>query len=607
MDPKEEIKSKIDIVPFIQEFIPLKQMGRNFKTACPFHGEKTPSFVVSPERQIWHCFGCQKGGDVFTFLMEYEKMDFVEALRTLAKRTGVQLQQFTGNKADAQREKLLAINHLAAEFYHFLLTTHKVGERAREYLEKRGISEKTITTFKLGFAPEKWELLVDYLIKKKGFDAQDIEDAGLIIKSQRSGQQPYYDRFRNRIMFTLRDHRGNVVGFAGRLLDKEAKEAKYVNTPETPLYHKGELLFGLDVTKEAIKKEDLAIVVEGEFDMIQSFQAGVSNIVALKGTAFTLSQVKLLARFTKNIAFALDMDLAGDAAARRSIEIADSEGLHMKVIRVTDGKDPDEVIHNGGVGPWKKAIKEAVSVYDFFIDSALTRFNKETPEGKQAIADEVLPSLSAISNEIVKEHFVKRLSSELDVSQEAILRQMEKLQKPTLSPAPPSVPKPAPLSRGEVLEEYLISLLLQKADKPILEKVHPQIEANLLKNPVLERILHLLMAFYEKNTAFSIDIFVKEAPKELVPTIDRLYLFDTDSVGLGDGQLEIERTMRELRILLLRRKMEYIAGLLKEKEKKGDEKTLLLLEEKFHVLSDQLHSLVSKSQTISQKTSLASN
>lgn len=591
MDPREQIKAKIDIVPFIQEHIPLKQTGRNFKALCPFHGEKTPSFVVSPERQIWHCFGCGKGGDIFTFLMEFEKIEFVEALRTLAQRAGVKLTTLAPSKTEQTKERLFQINHLASEFYHYLLTEHEVGEKARDYLKKRGIKRQTVDSFKLGFAPNKWELLFEYLTRKKGFSADEIEQTGLIIKSQK-----FYDRFRNRIMFTLRDHRGNVVGFAGRLLDSDPSagsgqvQAKYVNTPETTLYHKGELFYGLDVTREAIKKEDSAIIVEGEFDMLSSFQAGVANVVALKGTALTLMQAKLIKRFTQNVALAFDLDIAGDAAARRGIQIADNEGLNIKVIRATAGKDPDDVIRKNPLG-WKKAIKAAVSVYDFLIDSAIRRFNKETPEGKKQITDEVLPSISSIGNEIVKAHFIKRVAVELDTSEEVVVKQMEKLEKPTLVAAPATMTKPKPTTRQQVLEEYLMALILQKGDRALIEKVHPKLEANLLQSTVLEKVLHMLLAFYEKEEVFAIGKFVKDVPIELLPTVDRLYLIDTEAIAKEDVPFEVEQAIRELKVLLLRRKMEEVAIQLKKMEKEQNRRALTTLERQFSVLSTRLSKL----------------
>ena len=590
MDPREQIKAKVDIVPFIQEFIPLKQMGRNFKALCPFHGEKTPSFVVSPERQIWHCFGCGKGGDCFTFLMEFEKMDFVEALRTLAKRAGVVLPTYAPTQTDQLKDRLLGINHLSSEFYHYILTSHTAGEKAMEYLTSRGIKKKTIETFTLGFAPAKWDLLLSFLTKKKGFSPGDIEAAGLIIKSQK-----FYDRFRNRIMFTLRDHRGNVVGFAGRLLDPDAKEAKYVNTPETELYHKGELLFGLDVTKEAIKKEDQAIIVEGEFDMLQSFQEGVSNIVALKGTALTQSQAKLIRRFTQNIALSFDVDIAGDAAARRGIEIAENEGLNIKVIQVKEAKDPDEMIRKNPVA-WKKAIKEAVSVYDFLIDSALSRYDPKTVEGEKGITNDVLPQLSSIGNEIVKAHFVKRLATLLDVSEEAILRQMAKIQKQIVSSGRTQKSESVKLSplthdRRDLLEEYLLALLLQKGDRALVQKMETYVQEGLIQNTVHEKIASALVTFYEKASSFAIASFVKDLPPELLPTIDRLYLLDTEAIKPENLSVELENVIRELRVLLLRKQMRDITATMRQQEQTSSEKNINTLKQTFNSLSHRLSEL----------------
>jgi len=596
MDPREQIKAKIDIVPFIQEFIPLRQMGRNFKTACPFHGEKTPSFVVSPERQIWHCFGCGKGGDVFTFLMEYEKMDFVEALRLLAKRTGVALTTMTPSKGEAQRERLLAINHLASEFYHYLLMSHSAGKKAMRYLLDRGLHTKTMETFKIGFAPQRWDLLLNYLTRKKGFAIADIEEAGLIIKSNKhyATNNTYYDRFRGRVMFPLKDHRGNVLGFAGRVLDPQAKEAKYVNSPETPLYHKGELFFGLDVAKEAIKKENVVIIVEGEFDMIQSFQAGVPNVVALKGTAFTLAQVKLLRRFTQHIVLALDMDLAGDAAARRSIEIADSEGLSIKVIQIKDGKDPDELIRNAGSIGWKKAIKEAISVYDFLIDSALNRFDKKTPEGKKSITEEVMLPLSAITNEIIKAHFVKRLAQELEVSEDAVMREMERLQKKqVVGVISPVQPKAKAADRQELLEEYFLALLLQKGDIDMLKTMIEE-KGTLVQNPLLQKIFEHLREYTKTHITFSIASFVEALPKELVPAVDRLYLLDTESIDKSRIVDEITRTMHALRVAYLKKEMTVVTKELRVGEANHDEEAIALLEKKFHLLSSELNTLLQK-------------
>ena len=248
MDQIEEVRRKVDIVDLVSESVTLKKSGRNFKANCPFHEEKTPSFMVSQERQIWKCFGCNLGGDIYGWLIEREGMEFGEALRTLADKAGVKLKSYKPTKEQQMKDKLLEINHLASEYYHYLLTSHKAGKRALEYLLKRGITKSSIKTFKLGFAVDEWEGLINFLVKKKGYKINELEMAGLAIR----GQRGFYDRFRNRIMFPLFDHRNRVVGFAGRVYVKEQKQAKYVNTPETELYHKSSVLYGLEKTKEAI-------------------------------------------------------------------------------------------------------------------------------------------------------------------------------------------------------------------------------------------------------------------------------------------------------------------------------------------------------------------
>ncbi|MGH7245370.1 MAG: DNA primase, partial [Candidatus Levyibacteriota bacterium] len=319
MDQVSEIRNKIDIVALIQEFVPLKKMGRNFKANCPFHGEKTPSFVVSPERQIWHCFGCNKGGDVYTFLMEYEHMEFPEALRILADRAGVRLvNQAFDTGVSSKKETIYKLNRLAAEFYHYLLVKHQLGKIALSYvLERRHIKTQTLNTFLLGFAPQTGNALTTYLVKKKGYKKEDILEAGLA--TQRGSQ--LYDFFQGRLMFPLFDHRDNIIGFSGRILEDNEKTSKYINTRDTLAYHKGMTFFGLNSAKQAIKKEQNAILMEGEFDVISSFQEGITNAVAVKGTALTQDQVSLLARFTPMISLCFDTDSAGQEAFKRSLPL----------------------------------------------------------------------------------------------------------------------------------------------------------------------------------------------------------------------------------------------------------------------------------------------
>lgn len=586
-DQIDQIRQKIDIVSLISEYFPLKKAGRNFKALCPFHAEKTPSFIVSPERQIWYCFGaCQDGGDIFKFLMRRENLEFGEALRILAQKTGVVLKDFKPSATQKLKEKIYEINHLASEFYHYLLTQHPAGKKALFYLKNRGISEKSVSLFKLGYAPNLWDGLVKFLGQKKGYSLEDLGKAGLVIDAS-AGQKNYYDRFRQRIIFTLKDWRGNILGFAGRILDPQVKEAKYINTPETPVYTKGDLLYGLDLTREAIKKESQAIVVEGEFDLIQSFQAGVQNVVATKGSALTEGQLNLLKRFTENLALAFDPDLAGEAASRRAIELAEAAGLNMRIIQMGHGKDPDECIRENP-SFWFRAVKKAIPLYDFLIDSAFLRHFGKAPERKKKIGEEVLPFLGRIQNEIVKAHYLRKLAQKLEVGEEVLRLQLLKMGKPqTLAETQGPKVKKTISSREEILEEYLLSLFLQGvfalnfALTPIFTEFPPKKIS--FAHPALKRIFNFLLEFLAKEKERKIAVFGKNLPPELIPSADRLYLLDLGEMGEEKFLREIQKTLRELQKLTLRKKLKKLA----EKMKKKPPKELPRLNQEFQKLRNQ--------------------
>lgn len=568
MNDIELIKSKIDIVEFISEFIPLKRAGRNFKANCPFHSERTPSFFVSPERGTWHCFGaCGDGGDAIKFLQKWENIEFPDALKMLAKKTGVTLSQYSQSDEGREREKLYEINHLASEYYHYVLVSHKLGEKARTYLKSRFIKDETIKTFMLGYSPDSWDSLFKYLVKK-GYQAADIYKAGLLSHSQRG---TYFDRFRGRLMFTLRDHHGNAVGFSGRKLAGDEKEAKYINTAETPIYIKGNLLYGLEITKEAIKREKKTIVVEGEFDCLASFQAGASNVVAIKGSALTEGQVLLLKRYTENIILGLDSDFAGNEAARRGIEIAEGAGLIVKVAKVLYGKDPAECVAKDP-SLWKKSLKEAVPVYDFIIDNAFAKYGEEGIIGKKKIGNEILPFLVTIDNTIVLSHYVKLLARRLEVSEESIEMAIAAQQKKSKLVPVVTVEQPKK-ERQELLEEYVLSLVTQ-SQKPheILEKVMTVITPEDFNELPVRKIFELLSGYLKNHESFDVKDFSGLLTTEIEPTFDRAYLRDMES-ALADKAVfdqELRRAIYGLKKLALRRKLHTLSTKLQTEEESGD-------------------------------------
>jgi len=481
MNDTQQIKDKIDVVDLVGEYVQLKPAGINYKGLCPFHREKSPSFMVNRERQRWHCFGCNKGGDIFTFLQELEGMEFIEALKYLADRAGVKLENTRGSEiAGNQKNRLKEISEEAARFYHEFLLRMPAAEPAREYLQRRGLTDETIKHWRIGFVPDQWELLTQYLLKK-GYGVEDLIAAGLTIKKEGAmNGRGFYDRFRGRIMFPIFDMYGAVVGFTGRVLvETEKSGGKYVNTPETPIYNKSSIVFALNFAKNIIKEKDLIVLVEGQMDVIACHQAGMENVVATSGTAMTETQVRLLKRYSENMALAFDADSAGQNAAKRGIDIALSEGMNVKVIRIPDGKgkDPDECLkQNKEV--WFESVANARDIMVWYMERAFSLHDQKTPQGKQKIAAEVLTEIARIPSAIIQDHWLNELAAKLQldtaVLREELKRNIER-QKPSSYYAGQAAkveekkPEPqAPKTRIEVLFGRALGLLFSHQDKTAL-------------------------------------------------------------------------------------------------------------------------------------------
>ncbi|HEU0050527.1 MAG TPA: DNA primase [Patescibacteria group bacterium] len=418
MEAPEEVKSRLDIVDLIGEYLPLKPAGSGaFKACCPFHHERTPSFFVSRNRQSWHCFGCDIGGDHFSFVERMEGLDFREALELLAAKTGVELPRFDGEKL-SNRKRLIEVNDLAVKFYRSVLATSSQAEVARAYLQKRGLDHLTEDLFKIGYAPPGWTSLTDALVQK-GVTADELLKAGLAI--QRQGNSGVYDRFRDRVMFPIFDVHGNPVGFTGRILTENKSEAKYVNTPETVLYKKSAVLYGLDKAKGEIRQNDLAVIVEGNMDVVSSHQFGIANVIASSGTALTQEQLTLLKRFTTNLAIAFDADAAGQAATLRGLDLARVQDFSIKIITLPPGagKDPDEAVRKNPQ-IWKDAIKDAVGIMDWIYQQAFAHHKADRPEEKKFIARIVLSEIKRIADPVERNHWLKKLAFDLNVSEQAL-------------------------------------------------------------------------------------------------------------------------------------------------------------------------------------------
>jgi len=582
----DEVKKKIDIVEFIGSLITVKKAGRNFKAVCPFHNEKTPSFVISPDRQIWHCFGaCQDGGDVIKFLMKWENITFAEALQQLAEKAGVKLKKFEfEDKSWQKKEKLLKINSLATSYFEYILHKTKLGEKGRDYLKNRGINLKIAEKFQLGYSPNSWDSLINFL-KKKSFTELEINETGLLVKNDRGR---YYDRFRGRLMFPLCDSRGVVVGFSGRSLDPEEKAAKYINTPETYIYHKREMVFGLHLAKEAIRKNNLVYLVEGEFDVISPYQNGIENIVAIKGSAVTQEQLQLLKRYCQRLVFTLDSDAAGIEAMKRGINEAEFLDFDINVVTFDFAKDPDEAVRKD-LAQFKKTLAKSLPIYDFIINETKKKYPEESSFAKKQIAEEVVEFIQRIHNPIVRSHYVKKTAALLDVAEnsiESLIRKNFFNKNKKSSYLLKKTTKTVKIEERDVfIEKYFMSLILQDKNPYLLFNQIKEIVSAADLNVVAHgKLLEELATFQKTHLDYQMEEFVKLLPAQLRPVFDEVYLF-ASHFQIGDKQLE--KLAYELKANSLKRQLKKILT----KEDTGDEKQLKDLNESLNRVEKTLSAL----------------
>ena len=454
------------------------------------------------------------------------------------------------------------------------MTKLPAGKEALSYLlDKRKINKGIIDTFQLGFAPATGSALSNYLSKKKSYKNRDLLSAG--VSFERGSQ--CYDFFRGRIIFPLFDHRGNVTGFSGRALN-EVDQPKYLNTKETAVYHKGSMFFGLNTAKEEIKQKQDAIMVEGEFDVIALYMEGIKNAVAIKGTALTENQVALLARFTPKVTLCLDQDNAGFEATRRSLEVLEKKGLTTSIIIVKDGKDPDEALKKNPA-EFKKAVRESLGVYDYLVDKFVSENNKDSAQGKKAIADNLLPLFANISNEIIKEHYLKKLSSIFDISLESLLKEIGKLQKKNLEDKI-LISQKDKRSRREILEEYVLSLIVQSSNpQKSIEDNKESLILYKFATPSLGKLLENLSGFLKTSEKLDQEKFSKILSKELIQSFDTCYLFPLPKLEEDKYGEEIRKVIKELLTLFIKERVNIITGEIRTKEKNKDRNTEELREE----------------------------
>ena len=431
----EQIAAANDIVEVIGGYFPLKRAGSAWRATCPFHQEKTPSFQVNPQRQIFKCFGCGAGGSVFRFVMDYEHVDFVTAAKKLADRAGIRIVEQEMSAEDAARvtlrRRLLALHAEAADFFHLNLMKKPAAARAREYLKGRGISGEVAKSWKLGYAPEGWDAMRDFA-RGEGFSEEELLASGLVTWRDGEDSGRFYDRFRDRLMFPICNDTGEVIAFSGRVLDAEAKGGKYVNSPETPLFTKGAILFGLHRSKRALIDRKMAIVCEGQLDLITAFEAGVENVIAPQGTAFTEKQARILKRYVEEVVLCFDADAAGQNAAEKSARELLAQNVAVRVATMPAGEDPDSMIRGRGAEAFIGQIASAKDFFDFQIDRLAARPDFAMPRGRTQAAREMAKSISIITDAVLRETIINRVTMRLEISAQEFARL---LKQPAAKPA----------------------------------------------------------------------------------------------------------------------------------------------------------------------------
>ena len=468
MSAIDEVKQKTDIVEVIGRYTPLTKSGRTFKGLCPFHSEKHPSFFVYPEQQSWHCFGaCNTGGDVFSFIMKTENLDFGEALRLLAEQAGVVLptRDEPALRKD-ERERLFQINEAAAQYFHDLLLTSRAGEAARGYLANRGLTPETIASFRLGFSLNSWDALQKHLTDI-GYTSDKLLEAGLIIERDEGG---YHDRFRNRLMFPICDTRGHVIGFGARVLDDSLP--KYTNSPQTPVFSKRDSLYGINLAAPAIRAQDMVVIVEGYMDTITAHQHGFNNVIASMGVAITENQVSTLKRLTKNIVLALDADEAGEEAMLRGVGYENTLDAEIRVNTLPPGKDPDNVIREDPA-LWQQLLEKAIPVVDYTFDMVTGKLDLTLAKDKVLASSKLLPIIAGIRNPVRQAHYLHKLARLVDTDERMLKAEIARI-KPgpgryrSREPAPKAPGQGVSPSLASPVEEYCLALLLQ----------HPELKAH---------------------------------------------------------------------------------------------------------------------------------
>jgi DNA primase len=513
----EQVRAASDIVDVIGSYVPLKRAGANFTALCPFHKEKTPSFNVNPHKQIFHCFGCHKGGDVFTFVKEYENIPFPDAVRRLADRAKIPLETESNPGQQQSRhlkDSLLQIHEQITQRWQNALANEASGQAARDYLAGRGVSAEAVKLFRLGAAPDLWDDTVNWA-KSKGHELSLVEQGGLILR--REGADGYYDRFRGRLIFPICDDQGRVIGFSGRVLTAEQKTAKYVNSPETPIFTKGKVFFGLDKSKRALLDAQSAIVCEGQLDLIACYMAGVQNIVAPQGTALTADHARILKRYVDEVVLCFDSDNAGQNAAVRSLDSLLASGLSIRVAVVPSPHDPDSFIKQSGGGAFKQLIEQAEGFFDYYLNRLCATNDATTDKGRLAVLQAMAEAVHKTGNVVIVDTYAQKTALRLGVSPEAMRIEFKKAGR-SKNAAPASAPESGPpeaetapeMPRPSSPEFWLLKVALVHEDTVGWLRKH--LDPGWIQHAHVREIISLRLAAETEGRWQNVAAFLTECP-----------------------------------------------------------------------------------------------
>ena len=555
----EEIRSRADIYEVVSEFVPLKKAGKNYKGLCPFHSEKTPSFSVSPEKQIYHCFGCGAGGNVFKFLMEKEDLPFIDVVKRLAHRYQVTIPESAynsqGGASRNEREALLNCNTLAAKYFASQLSNPQAGKIAREYMASRGFDDQAVEDFQIGWAPSGWHNLQKHLESQVKCSKDALAKYGLVSKKDaadtKDKKDAYYDRFRERLIFPIQDSHGNIIAFGGRVLGDG--EPKYLNSPETQVYKKGRQLYGLNKAKEAIRREDQVLIVEGYFDQMRAWVSGVQNVVASCGTALTTQQALLLKPFTTKAVLVFDADPAGHAAAERGFEVLQENGLSVFVAVLPEGHDPDSLIREQGKDAFLKLIQDAQPFVHYLVGRILHSAQTRTTEDKIDAINRVLPVLAKIKNSVERSEHIRYVAEKVGVEDRAFLEEMRK----SLAQNKSRVDTPVSSKKANLDPEwYLIHLIL--ADAEVARDIAATITLTQYENPIYRETANLLYDLIERDQPLRVDRLIDhieqtEVKSVLTQVSMEPILFDNVKKAASDCINEIRRRSIDKKINALKK------------------------------------------------------